>query len=58
MKKRFLSLVCIVSLLVNINIGNFKTNATDKTTFSINEDNVFLKMYIVLELEDVSRNDL
>ncbi|BFT65550.1 hypothetical protein [Parvimonas parva] len=58
MKKRFLSLVCIVSLLVNINIGNFKTYATDKTTFSINEDNVFLKMYIVLELEDVSRNDL
>lgn len=57
MKKRFLSLVCIVSLLVNINIGNFKTYATDKTTFSINEDNVFLKMYIVLELEDVSRND-
>lgn len=58
MKKRFLSLVCIVSLLVNINIGNFKTYATDKTTFSINEDNVFLKIYIVLELEDVSRNDL
>ncbi|WP_288868323.1 hypothetical protein [uncultured Parvimonas sp.] len=58
MKKRFLSLVCIVSLLVNINIGNFKTYATDKTTFSINEDNVFLKMYIVLELEDVSRDDL
>ena len=58
MKKRFLSLVCIVSLLININIGNFKTYATDKTTFSINEDNVFLKMYIVLELEDVSRNDL
>lgn len=43
MKKRFLSLVCIVSLLVNINIGNFKTYATDKTTFSINEDNVFFE---------------
>lgn len=43
MKKRFLSLVCVVSLLVNINIGNFKTYATDKTTFSINEDNVFFE---------------
>lgn len=43
MKKRFLSLVFIVSLLLAINADNFKAYAGNEIAVSIDEDNVFFE---------------